>query len=427
MYINPKRRFFTPKHLKSGHMPLARRLRRLSKSEIKQEATAFLQLFFREIGSGSDTPEAKARMAEVKREISTSGTYTHSFEELEFGARVAWRNHARCIGRLYWRSLKVIDRRAVNDVDGIMEHMTAHMKSALNQGKIQSTLTVFEPVSPKTLPAHVESAQLTQYAGYAPKRGAVIGDRKNIEATRIAQADGWSGAGTRFDMLPVALITQTGQRVHRTLPDEVITRIPIRHEDYEPFNKLELEWYALPMISNMIMTIGGVDYPCAPFNGFYVATEIASRNFTDPWRFDLLKEIATAFGHDTDSDDPYWRDRTVTELNAAVLASYKRDGITLLDHHTASEQFMEFRSREKVAGRNVQADWSWIVPPQSSGITQAFHLDMKDEGVVPNYYHSWGADGRYLMPFYGDFHRSKMQARLDRMRRRYKTWARRPS
>jgi len=278
MYINPKRRFFTPKHLKSGHMPLARRLRRLSKSEIKQEATAFLQLFFREIGSGSDTPEAKARMAEVKREISTSGTYTHSFEELEFGARVAWRNHARCIGRLYWRSLKVIDRRAVNDVDGIS----------------------------------------------------------------------WTGAGTRFDVLPVALITETGQRVHRTLPDEVITRIPIRHEDYEPFNKLELEWYALPMISNMIMTIGGVDYPCAPFNGFYVATG------------------------------------TVTELNAAVLASYKRDGITLLDHHTASEQFMEFRSREKVAGRNVQADWSWIVPPQSSGITQAFHLDMHDEGVVPN-------------------------------------------
>ena len=34
--------------------------------------------------------------------------------ELAFAARVAWRNSSRCIGRLYWRSLRVRDRRQVS-------------------------------------------------------------------------------------------------------------------------------------------------------------------------------------------------------------------------------------------------------------------------------------------------------------------------
>src|SRR5215472_17114481 len=51
------------------------------------------------------------RLRQVRHEIATTGTYWHTSAELEFGARVAWRNSARCIGRLYWRSLRVRDRR----------------------------------------------------------------------------------------------------------------------------------------------------------------------------------------------------------------------------------------------------------------------------------------------------------------------------
>src|ERR1700722_12498721 len=42
------------------------------------------------------------------------GTYRHTAAELTFAAQVAWRNSARCIGRLYWRSLRVRDRRNVS-------------------------------------------------------------------------------------------------------------------------------------------------------------------------------------------------------------------------------------------------------------------------------------------------------------------------
>lgn len=406
----------------AGHMPLARRLRRLTVPEIIREATEFLHLYFREQGEGPDL----ARIAEVKRQIRQTGTYTHSFEELEFGARVAWRNHARCIGRLYWRSLKVIDKRDVTDPDGVIEHVTAHMRSAINNGKIQSTMTVFAPARPGGLPTHIESAQITQYAGYAKARAQTVGDRKTVEATRIAQSDGWTGTNGPFDVLPVALITEGGQRVHRDVPLDANPRIAITHEGFPDLATMALEWYALPVISNMIMTIGGVDYPCAPFNGFYMATEIASRNLVDPWRYDLLEDIATAFGFAPSDTDPYWRDRTVTELNAAVAQSYARAGVQLLDHHSAAKQFMEFRSREKLAGRNVHADWSWIVPPQSSSITQPFHLSLENENAVPNFYHSSASDGRYLMPYLGDQHRSRLQNRFDHWQRRYTRWRRRP-
>ena len=78
-------------------------------------AAEFIQLHRREVpGAGPAGP----RLREIRREISLTGTYRHTLEELEFGARVAWRNSSRCIGRLYWKSLKVRDRREVDQRGG---------------------------------------------------------------------------------------------------------------------------------------------------------------------------------------------------------------------------------------------------------------------------------------------------------------------
>ena len=54
---------------------------------------------------------AAVRVTDVRREIGRSGTYRQTPTELRHGARLAWRNASRCIGRLYWRSLVVRDRR----------------------------------------------------------------------------------------------------------------------------------------------------------------------------------------------------------------------------------------------------------------------------------------------------------------------------
>ena len=35
-----------------------------------------------------------------------------------------------------------------------------------------------------------------------------------------------------------------------------------------------MKWYGVPMISDMRLEIGGISYTAAPFNGWYMGTEI---------------------------------------------------------------------------------------------------------------------------------------------------------
>jgi nitric-oxide synthase len=413
--ISAKHKKLDPVASTGGFLPLARRLRRLSLRDRRAEAAAFLDLFFDENEAANGNRQQ--RKAEVDRELIRHGIYTHSPQELSFGAKVAWRNHARCIGRLYWRSLVIRDRRNVCDPDGIADEVTQHMREAFNSGKIKSVITIFAPATPTALPAHLGANQITRYAGYLQRDGSVIGDRANVEATRQAEAAGWSGTGGRFDMLPLPIITADGRRVFRTLPADTTQHVRLTHADYPAFSNLGLEWYAVPCIADMILTIGGIDYPCAPFNGFYMGTEIGSRNLVDPWRFDLLEDAAKAFGLDPEDKNPLWRDRTLTEINAAVLQSYSGAGVTLVDHHTAAREFMKFRADESAHGRALHADWSWIVPPQASAVSPSFHVEMHDDAAVPNYYHSWITDGWKMLPFDGNVSRSRLSGHIRDARR----------
>src|ERR1700722_1157352 len=79
-------------------------------------AERFIALFH---GENPEASTLSARMQQVSSEVKAHGTYWHTPEELAFAARVAWRNSSRCIGRLYWRTLRVRDRRQVSAADQI--------------------------------------------------------------------------------------------------------------------------------------------------------------------------------------------------------------------------------------------------------------------------------------------------------------------
>ncbi|MGR5915266.1 nitric oxide synthase oxygenase [Bacillus pacificus] len=53
--------------------------------------------------------------------------------------------------------------------------------------------------------------------------------------------------------------------------------VPIEHPEY-PISSLGAKWYRVPMISDMRLEIGGISYTAAPFNGWYMGTEIGARN-----------------------------------------------------------------------------------------------------------------------------------------------------
>lgn len=74
----------------------------------EREALGFLQ--DPENPCGGDR---EARWKAVRGEIRATGTYRHTSEELVHGCRIAWRNHARCVGRLHWKALHIVDHHTV--------------------------------------------------------------------------------------------------------------------------------------------------------------------------------------------------------------------------------------------------------------------------------------------------------------------------
>lgn len=104
------------------------------------------------------------------------------------------------------------------------------------------------------------------------------------------------------------------------------------------------------------LEIGGICYAAAPFIGWYMGTEIGTRNLADTDRYDLLPRIAEQLGLDTTSDRSLWKDRGLVELNRAVLHSFDRAGVTVTDHHTESRRFLAHLDREQRRGRGVGAD-----------------------------------------------------------------------
>ncbi|MBJ7413124.1 MAG: nitric oxide synthase oxygenase [Phenylobacterium sp.] len=401
--------------------PLRRRLRRLLPGERREEALHFIDLFYRECGR----PEAErlARRRAVSHALSRHGWYEHTREELAFGARVAWRNSAGCVGRLFWKSLDVFDCRSVNEPDEMAARLVDHLRLANVQGRTPSIMTIFAPMTGDETPPYVENRQLVQYAGYLRSDG-VLGDPATAEFTRTCLSLGWSPPGepTAFDVLPLIIRGADGARRLYRLPPDCFRQMDIVHPRCDGLARLGLRWYAVPVVSDMILTVGGVDYPCAPFNGHYVATEIASRNLVDPYRYDLLEAVGRALG--LDLSDLLWRDVALTELNRAVLHSFQAEGVTICDHHTASDWFMTFLHAEHAAARNPSADWKWIVPPQAAAACPTFHMDMHDFADVPNFYRSRATDGGRL----GVSRAAEMEGgavqRLRRLRRRVRRWIR---
>jgi len=353
------------------------------------EADEFLRLCYHE---NPQLGPVQPRLAEVRAHIAVCGTYVHTPAELTFGARVAWRNASRCIGRLYWRSLLVLDRRGALSADEIFWHLVAHLRLAgggeresARMRSIRPVISVFEQALPGRPYARVWNDQLIRYAGYRTS-GGVVGDPRYVDFTASMNRLGWTGKGEEFDVLPLAIETpEEGVRLY-DLPEDAVLEVPLAHPDYKWFAELGLRWHAVPAISNMRLSIGGISYPLAPFNGWYMGTEIGARNLGDPDRYDLLPLVAHLIGMDTGRETSLWRDRALVEVNRAVLWSFARAGVKISDHHTESRRFLQHIENERRAGREVPADWSWIVPPMSSSTTAVFHHYYHEADQRPNFY-----------------------------------------
>jgi len=365
-----------------------------------QAALAYLELLLRE--EVIDQPTYRIRREEIVASICRDGQYTMHFNELEHACRVAWRASARCIGRLPWQTLIVRDCRDHQTPEEIFQACVDHLRLATNGGRIRPVMSVFAADGQARQRPRIWNPQLIRYAGWRRPDGTVLGDPSHLEFTELLESLGWRPSEkTAFTLLPVVI--QVGHERSRIfeLPPDAVLEVPIRHPELPWFEELQLRWHAVPMLCDMALNAGGLRYPAAPFNGWYMGSEIGARNLSDVDRYNQLPVIARGLGLSTRSSTNLWRDRALVELNVAVLHSFRAAGVRMVDHHSASDQFLTHIDREEKAGRPVAGDWSWLVPPISGSTTRVFHRYYSETQVdgTPSFQAQpapWRAAAEYL-------------------------------
>lgn len=364
-----------------------------------REAMEFQDLFHNEMGS---LPEVQAqRKAEILASIEKTGTYTHSFEELQHGARVAWRNAPKCSNRKVWNELQLLDRRDVTTNEGMFEACLEHLKMAQKNMVTDTFITVFAPAHPgdrKSGP-RVWNDQLVRYAAYRQEDGAIMGDRGNLGFTDMVRTRfQWSTGRERtmFDLLPMVFQANPEEPPQCfEIPETYVLEIEIWDPEYPWLGDLGLKWYAVPAVSNMHLEVGGILYTAAPFNGWYADTEIV-RDFADEGRYNMLPRIAQLMGLDTNRNSALWKDQAMLALNRAVLNSFQHSGFGMVDHHSLMSGFFDWFSKEKRDRGYCTGNWKWIIPPLAASACRAYlHLNKMTEYTLKPMYVSGPGWRRY--------------------------------
>uniref|UniRef100_A0A8C2HZZ6 Nitric oxide synthase n=1 Tax=Cyprinus carpio TaxID=7962 RepID=A0A8C2HZZ6_CYPCA len=351
------------------------------KEELLTLATDFIDQYYTSIKRcGSKAHDD--RLEEVKKEIETSGTYQLKDTELIYGAKHAWRNAARCVGRIQWSKLQVFDARDCTTAHGMFNYICNHIKYATNKGNLRSAITIFPQRTDGKHDFRVWNSQLIRYAGYKQPDGSILGDPASVELTEICIQQGWKAPKSRFDVLPLLLQANGNDPELFEIPGDLVLEVPIIHPKFEWFKELNLKWYGLPAVSNMLLEIGGLEFTACPFSGWYMGTEIGVRDFCDSSRYNILEEVATMMGLDTRKTSSLWKDQALVEINIAVLYSFQ---VTIVDHHSATESFMKHMENEYRVRGGCPGDWVWIVPPMSSSITPVFHQEMLNYRLTPSF------------------------------------------
>jgi len=360
---------------------------------LMREAIEFQELFHGELDSVPAT--RTERIKAVLNEICQTGMYTQSSEEIEFGARVAWRNTAKCANRSFWNELVVRDRRKVTTNREMYKECLLHLEKAIETRLTSSIMTVFPARNTENQSPRIWNSQLIRYAAYNLVDGTITGDPANLGFTdMVIERFGWIPPTPRgqFDVLPLIIQSTTESPQMFDIPDSYIPRVQIWHPQYPFLANLKLEWYAIPAVSSIGIEIGGLKYDGIPFNGWYADTEVV-RDLADESRYDCLPMVAKEMGLEVTKNSTLWRDEALLVLNKAVVFSFEHAQMAMVDHHTLIRGFDKWYSKEMQERGYCPGNWKWIIPPVASATSPAYMglNKMTEYTLKPMYYNakSW--------------------------------------
>ena len=255
---------------------------------VEQEAIEFLRLLRKE-GFYKSEDAFQHRLDQVQGEIKAdsvkgviredrtyanlAGTWTQTYQELEFGIRRAWRNARKCIMRSHCDELKLCDLRGVTSSVEMVSELVKGVSNAFNGGNVQPTVFVFPPRKANTRGPMIWNNQILQFAGYETEGGEVLGDSASVDITNAIIDFGWQPPKkrSRWDILPLVAMAEGDRPAMIDLPENIRKLVNIRHPKYfAEFERLDLNWVAFPALTRLGFDVGGVQYTAAPFIGWYV-------------------------------------------------------------------------------------------------------------------------------------------------------------
>ena len=99
----------------------------------------------------------------------------------------------------------------------------------------------------------------------------------------------------------------------------------------------------------------------------------------------LFQTMGERLQLDTSTNQSLWKDRVALELNYAILESFNKAKVTIVDQFTVSDQFQSHLKNEMRERGGCPADWVWLTPSQSGSLTPLFHQEMLHYHLSPSY------------------------------------------
>ena len=90
-------------------------------------------------------------------------------------------------------------------------------------------------------------------------------------------------------------------------------------------------------------------------------------------------------GLDSTNNMTLWKDRVALELNIAILHSFAKAGVAIVDQHSSTEQFMVHMNNEMRSRGGCPTDWIWVNPSQSGSLCPIYHQEMLHYHLSPSY------------------------------------------
>ena len=269
---------------------------------VEREAIEFLRVL-REEGFYDSEDAFQNRLDQVKREIETGsaegvvrddlsaakagGTWTQTYQELEFGIRRAWRNARKCIMRSHCEELKLCDLRNVTSSVTMVSELVEGVRDAFNGGNVQPTVFVFPPRTANARGPMIWNHQVLQFAGYEVEGGVILGDPMSVNLTNAMIDLGWQPPEPkgRWDLLPLVAMAEGDRPAMIELPADLRKLVNIRHPKYTTeFENLDLKWVAFPALTRMGFDVGGVQYTATPFIGWYVCSSTCQSSWSSQYK-----------------------------------------------------------------------------------------------------------------------------------------------